>query len=94
MAKEVERPAHGEPVGELIMAEEIERPEVNLVERDDVEFPGVSTQHGPSSAQERGEEVQQPGCPGVLMPTSRVIEPSPTTAVLSGKAPFTEASWV
>ena len=28
------------------------------------------------------------------MPTSRVVEPSPTTVVLSGKAPITETSWV
>jgi len=28
------------------------------------------------------------------MPTSLVIEPSPTTEVLSGKAPITETSWV
>ena len=28
------------------------------------------------------------------MPTSRVAEPSPTTGVLSGKAPITETSWV
>ena len=28
------------------------------------------------------------------MPTSRIVEPSPTTGVLSGKAPITEPSWV
>ena len=70
------------------------RPEVNFVERDDVEILRVSTQPGPSSAHERRVEVQQPGSPGVLMPTSRVVEPSPTTEALSGKAPITEASWV
>ena len=69
-------------MGESVMAERVERPEVDLVERDDVEIPGVSTQPGPSSAQERREEVQQSGSPSVLMPTSRVIEPSPTTGVL------------
>ena len=44
--------AEGEPAGESVMAEGVERPEVDLVERDDVEIPGVSTQPGPSSAQE------------------------------------------
>jgi len=29
-----------------------------------------------------------------LMPTSRVVEPSPTIGVLSGKAPMAETSWV
>ena len=38
--------------------------------------------------------MQQPRSPSVLMPTSRVVEPSPTTEVLSGKAPITETSWV
>ena len=47
-----------------------------------------------SSAQERGIEAQQPGSPSVLMSTSRIVEPSPTTGVLSGKAPVTETSWV
>ena len=28
------------------------------------------------------------------MPTSRVVEPSPTTKILSGRAPITETSWV
>ena len=39
-------------------------------------------------------EARQPGSPNILMPTSRVVEPSPTTGVLSGKAPITEISWV
>ena len=39
-------------------------------------------------------EVQQPGSPSVLMFTSWVMEPSPTTGVFSGKAPVTEASLV
>ena len=38
--------------------------------------------------------MQQPGSPNVLMPTSWVVEPSPTIGVLSGKAPSTETSWV
>ena len=36
----------------------------------------------------------QPGSPSVLVPTSWIVEPSPTTGVLSGKAPITEPSWV
>ena len=64
------------------------------MERDDVEIPGVSTQPGPSSTHERRVEVQQPGSPSVLMPSSRVVEPSPTTGVLSGKVPISETSWV
>ena len=28
------------------------------------------------------------------MPTSRIVEPCPTTGVLSGKAPTTETSWL
>jgi len=79
-------------VDEPVMAEEVKQPEVDLVEKDDVEILGVSTQPGPSSAQERREEVQQPGSPSVLMPTSRVVEPSPTTRVLSSKAPIAETS--
>ena len=47
-----------------------------------------------SSTQEKEVEVQQPGSPNVLMPTSRVVEPSPTAGVLSGKAPITETPWV
>jgi len=38
--------------------------------------------------------VQQPGSPSVLMPTSRVIDPSPTTGVLSGKVSIAETSCV
>ena len=67
------------------MAEEAERPEVDLVGKDDVEIPGVSTQPGPSSVYERRVEMQQSGSPSVLMPTSRVVDPSPTTGVLSSK---------
>ena len=75
------------------MAEGPERSE-EVVERVEVKIPGVSIQPGPSSAQEKGAKVQQPGSPSVLMPTSRVVEPNPTTGVLSGKAPITETSWV
>ena len=35
--------AEGKPVGEPVMAEGVERPEVVLVERDDVKILGVST---------------------------------------------------
>ena len=38
--------------------------------------------------------MQQPGSPSVLMPTSRVIDPNPTTGVFSGKASITETSCV
>ena len=72
---------------EPVMAEEVE---VDLVERDDAEIPGVSTQPRPSSAHERRVKVQQPGSPSVLMPTPWVVEPSPTTEILSGKALITE----
>ena len=73
------------------MAEGVERPE-EVVERVEVDIPGVSIQPETSSAQERGAEVQQSGSPNVLMPTSRVVQPSPTTGVLSGKALITESS--
>ena len=66
----------GKLVGKPVMAEEVERPEVDLVGRDNIEILGVSTQPGPSSAQERREEVQQPGSPSVLMPTLQVINPA------------------
>ena len=65
-----------------------------MVEGLEVEIPGVSSRPGTSSTHERRAEVQQPGSPSVLMPTSRVVEPSPTTRVLSRKAPITETSWV
>ena len=84
----------GELAGELAMAEEVEQPEVDLVRRDDVEIPGVSTQPGPSSVHERRVEVQQSGSPSVLMPTSRVVNPSPTTGVLSGKVSIAKTSCV
>ena len=51
----------GELAGEPVMAEEVERPKVDLVRKDDIEIPGVSTQPGPSSVHERRVEVQQPG---------------------------------
>ena len=38
--------------------------------------------------------MQQSSSPSVLMPTSRVAEPSPTIGLLSGKAPVTEVSLV
>ena len=75
----------GELAGEPVLAEEAERPKVDLVRRDDVEILGVSTQPGSSSVQESRDEVQQPGSPTVLMPSSRVVDPSPTTGVLGGK---------
>ena len=75
----------GEPAGEPVLAEGVERPEVDLVERDDVEILGVSTQPGPSSAQERRIEVQQPGSPSVLMPTTRVVKPSLLSGFLAVK---------
>ena len=62
--------------------------------RDDVKILGVSTQPGSSSAHEGRVEVQQLGSPSVLMPTSRVAEPSPTTGVFSGKASIAETSCV
>ena len=84
----------GELAGELVMAEEVERPKIDLVRKDDVEILGVSTQPGPSSAHGRRLEVQKPGSPSVLISTSRVIEPSPTTGVLSGKVSIAETSCV
>ena len=38
--------------------------------------------------------MQQPGSPSVLMSTSRVVDPSPTTGVFSGKTSITETSCV
>ena len=84
----------GELAGEPIMAEEVERPEVDFVRKADVEILGVSTQAGPSSAYGRRVEVQQPGSPSVLMLASRIIDPSPTTGVLSGKVSIAETSCV
>ena len=84
----------GELAGEPAMAEEVERLEVDLVGRDDMGILGVSTQPGPSSAHGRKVEVQQPGSPSVLIPTSRVVDPSPTTGVLSGKVSIAETSCV
>ena len=43
----------GELADEPIVAEEVERPEVDLVGRDGVEIPGISAQPEPSSAHER-----------------------------------------
>jgi len=68
-----------------------------VTERAEVEIssqPGVSTQLEVPLAQEERVEVKQPGSPTVLMPTSLVAEPSPTTELLSGKAPANEASFV
>ena len=39
-------------------------------------------------------EVQQPGSPGILMPPSRIIDPSPITRVLDGKALIAETACV
>ena len=38
--------------------------------------------------------MQQPGSPSVLMPTSRVVDPSPTTGVLSSKVSIAEPACV
>ena len=84
----------GELVGDPVVAKEVERPEVDLVERDDVEIPGVSTRPGPSSVHERRVEVQQLGSPSVLMPASRIIDPSPTTGIFSSKVSIAETSCV
>ena len=62
--------------------------------RDDVEIPGISTQPGSPSAQERRDEVPQPESPAILMPSSRVVDPSPTTGVLGGKVSIAEASYI
>jgi len=48
----------GELADEPATAEETERPEVDLIGRDDVEIPGVSSQPGSSSVQEKRDEVQ------------------------------------
>ena len=84
----------GELADEPLLLDEAEQLEADLVGRDDVEIPGVSTQPGSSSAQERGEEAQQPGSPGILMSSSRVVDPSPTTGVFGRKASIAEASRV
>ena len=39
-------------------------------------------------------EVQQPGSPGILMPPSRIIDPSPIIGVLCGKASNAETACV
>jgi len=84
----------GKFADEPVMAEEVERPEVDLVGRDGVEIPGISAQPEPSSAHGRRVEVQQPGSPSVLMPALRIIDPSPTTGVFSGKVLIAETSCV
>ena len=84
----------GKLADEPATAEEAERPKVDLVGRDDVEIPGISSQPGSSSVQEKRDEVQQPGSPNVLIPSSRVVDPSPTTGVLGGKVSIAEASCV
>ena len=48
----------GELANEPVMAEEVERPVVDLVRRDGIEISGISTQPGPSSAYGRMVEVQ------------------------------------
>ena len=53
----------GELAGEPAMAEEVERPKVDLVRKDDVEISGVSTQPGPSSAHGRRMKVSSLGLP-------------------------------
>jgi len=68
-----------------------------VTERTEVEIlsqPKISIRLAASSAQERGMEIQQPGSSSILVPTSRVVKPSPTTRVLRGKAQITEASLV
>ena len=88
-----------EPAGQSVVAEGaivVESPAVEVTERAEVQIPtqpGVSTQLEVPSAQER-VEVQQPGSPSILMSTSRVVGPSHTTGLLSGKAPATKASFV
>ena len=47
--------------------------------------PKVSTQLEVPSAQEERMEMQQSGSPSVLMLTSRVAEPNPTTGLISVK---------
>ena len=83
-----------ELVGEPVVAEEVERPEVDLVGRDDVEIPGFSAQPESSSAHGRRVEVQQPESPSVLMPASWIINPSLTTGVFSSKVSIVETSCV
>ena len=60
----------------------------------DVEIPGVSAQPGSSSAHERRDEVQQSGSPSVFISSPQTVNPSPTTGVIGGKGPATEASRV
>jgi len=47
----------GELTGEPVIDEEVERPEVDFVRKDDIEILGVSTQPGPSSAYGKKVEV-------------------------------------
>jgi len=84
----------GELTDEPTTTDEAEQLEVDLIGRDDVEILGVSTQLGSSSVQERRDEEQQPGSSTVLMPSSRVVDPSPTTGVLGGKFSIAGASCV
>ena len=70
----------------MILAEEESAGEPSVTE-------GVN-QPATSLAQEKHVEALQSSSLSILMPASRVVEPSPTTRVLSGKAPITETSWV
>ena len=85
-------------VGQSIVVEGAvvaEQPE-EVTERAKVKVPsqtGVLIQLTAFSAQER-VEVQQLSSPSVMMSASQVVEPSPTTGLLSGKAPVTEVSLV
>ena len=84
----------GEFADKPTAADEAEQFEADIMSGGDVERPGVLAQLGASSAHERRDEAQQPGSPSVLIPSPRVVDPSPTTGVFGGKAPVAEASRV
>ena len=84
----------GEFADKPTTTDEAEQFEADIMSGGDVEIPGVSTQHGSSSAREGRDEAQQPGSPSVLIPSPRVVDPSPTTGVFGGKAPVAEVSHV
>jgi len=59
-----------------------------------IDIPGISAQPRSCPTYERRDEAQQPGSPSVFIFSPRTIDPSPTTGVIGGKAPATEASRV
>ena len=83
----------GEPADRPTATDETEELEVDIMSGGDVEILGISARPESSSAQ-RKDEARQPGSPSVFISSPRMVDPNPTTGVIGGKAPATEASRV